>query len=109
MPKRYPCRKLKLERIDGVGRPTRPSALTSRGTGASLFRDKCVRPFAGDSQPCWVCGRDTQPFRSGCYTDLIMGHGRRQILWLGVTAHPTAEWIANQITQACGWDWTPVI
>ena len=33
---------------------------------------------------------------------LIMGHGRRQVLWFGVTAHPTAEWIANQITQACG-------
>src|SRR3954452_12141660 len=31
---------------------------------------------------------------------LIMGHGRRQVLWFGVTAHPTAEWIANQITQA---------
>jgi hypothetical protein len=35
---------------------------------------------------------------------LIMGHGRRQILWLGVTAHPTAEWIANQLTEACGWE-----
>jgi len=28
------------------------------------------------------------------YGLLIMGHGRRQILWFGVTAHPTAEWIA---------------
>jgi len=37
------------------------------------------------------------------YGLLIMGHGRRQVLWFGVTAHPTAEWIANQITQACGW------
>jgi hypothetical protein len=34
------------------------------------------------------------------YGLLIMGHGRRQILWLGVTAHPTAEWIANQLTEA---------
>ena len=38
---------------------------------------------------------------------LIMGYGRRQILWLGVTAHPTAEWIANQLTEACGWEQTP--
>jgi transposase InsO family protein len=36
-----------------------------------------------------------------------MGHGRRQILWFGVTAHPTAEWIANQITEACGWEQAP--
>jgi transposase InsO family protein len=41
------------------------------------------------------------------YGLLIMGHGRRQILWLGVTAHPTAEWIANQLTQACGWEQVP--
>jgi transposase InsO family protein len=41
------------------------------------------------------------------YGLLIMGHGRRQILWFGVTAHPTAEWIANQITHACGWEQTP--
>jgi hypothetical protein len=42
------------------------------------------------------------------YCLLIMGHGRRRILWLGVTAHPTAEWIANQITEACGWEQTPI-
>jgi transposase InsO family protein len=38
------------------------------------------------------------------YGLLIMGHGRRQILWLGVTTHPTAEWLANQLTAACGWE-----
>jgi hypothetical protein len=41
------------------------------------------------------------------YGFLIMGHGRRQILWFGVTAHPTAEWIANQVTEACGWEQAP--
>jgi hypothetical protein len=41
------------------------------------------------------------------YGLLIVGHGRRQILWFGVTAHPTAEWIANPLTQACGWEQIP--
>jgi transposase InsO family protein len=41
------------------------------------------------------------------YGLLIMGHGRRQILWLGVTTHPTAEWIANQLIAACGWEQLP--
>jgi hypothetical protein len=41
------------------------------------------------------------------YGLLIMGHGRRHILWFGVTTHPTAEWIANQLTEACGWEQLP--
>ena len=42
------------------------------------------------------------------YGLLIVSHSRRRILWLGVTAHPTAEWLANQLTQACGWDRAPL-
>jgi hypothetical protein len=41
------------------------------------------------------------------YGLLIMGHSRRHILWFGVTAHPTAEWIANQVTETCGWEQAP--
>ena len=41
------------------------------------------------------------------YGLLILQHGRRQILWLGVTAHPTAEWIACQLTEAYGWTAAP--
>jgi hypothetical protein len=37
------------------------------------------------------------------YGLLVLQHGRRQIQWLGVTAHPTAEWIARQLTEAYGW------
>ena len=41
------------------------------------------------------------------YGLLILQHGRRQILWLGVTAHPTAEWLARQLTEAYGWAAAP--
>jgi transposase InsO family protein len=41
------------------------------------------------------------------YGLLILQHDRRQILWLGVTAHPTAEWISRQLTEACGWKVQP--
>jgi hypothetical protein len=41
------------------------------------------------------------------YGLLIMHHDRRQILWLGVTAHPTAEWISHQLTEAYGWKVAP--
>ena len=30
---------------------------------------------------------------------LVLGHGRRQLLWFEVTRHPTAEWLARQITE----------
>ena len=31
---------------------------------------------------------------------LVLGHGRRKLLWFEVTHHPTAEWLARQITEA---------
>ena len=41
------------------------------------------------------------------YGMLILRHRRREILWLGVTAHPTAEWIGRQLTEAYGWTAAP--
>jgi len=41
------------------------------------------------------------------YGLLVMRHDRRHILWLGVTAHPTAQWIAQQVTEACRWESAP--
>ena len=41
------------------------------------------------------------------YGLLILQHGRRELLWVGVTAHPTAEWIARQLTEAYGWQRAP--
>src|SRR3954451_7091656 len=41
------------------------------------------------------------------YGLLVLRHRRRKIMWLGVTANPTAEWIARQLTEACGWEAAP--
>jgi len=38
---------------------------------------------------------------------IIIGHGRRQLLWFAVTRHPTAEWLAQQIIEAFPWDTAP--
>src|SRR5260221_10760899 len=41
------------------------------------------------------------------YGLLILHHDRRQILGLGVSAHPTDEWISHQLTEAHGWKVPP--
>jgi transposase InsO family protein len=41
------------------------------------------------------------------YGFLVLRHSRRELLWLGVTAHPSAEWIARQLTEAYGWQQSP--
>ena len=41
------------------------------------------------------------------YGLLILQHGRREILWLGTTTHPSAEWISRQLTEAYGWEQGP--
>ncbi len=38
---------------------------------------------------------------------LVLGHGRRRLLWFEVTRHPTAEWLAQQITEAFPWTSAP--
>ena len=38
---------------------------------------------------------------------LVLGHRRRHLLWFEVTRHPTAEWLARQITEAFPWASAP--
>ena len=37
----------------------------------------------------------------------VLGHARRRLLWFAVTRQPTAEWLAQQITEAFPWDSAP--
>jgi hypothetical protein len=38
------------------------------------------------------------------YALVIVRLDRRQLVWINVTQHPTAEWIARQLTEAFPWD-----
>jgi transposase InsO family protein len=41
------------------------------------------------------------------YAFVIVRLDRRDLVWINVTANPTAEWVARQITEAFPWDETP--
>src|SRR5712691_7576468 len=38
---------------------------------------------------------------------VVLGHAHRRLLWFAVTRQPTAEWLAQQITEAFPWDSAP--
>jgi hypothetical protein len=67
----------------------------------SLFarREGLATPGCGDLRFCRLVlssDRDAADVR-----------GRRQLLWIEVTRHPTAEWLARQITEAFPWTSAP--
>jgi hypothetical protein len=41
------------------------------------------------------------------YAFVIIRLDRRDLVWINVTAHPTAEWVARQITEAFPWNEAP--
>ena len=41
------------------------------------------------------------------YAFAIVRLDRRDLVWINVTANPTAEWVARQITEAFPWDGAP--
>ena len=41
------------------------------------------------------------------YAFAVVRLDRRELVWINVTANPTAEWIARQITEAFPWDEAP--
>jgi len=41
------------------------------------------------------------------YVTIILSHDRRKIIRAAVTEHPTAAWLARQVTEAFPWDTVP--
>ena len=41
------------------------------------------------------------------YACIIVRLDRRELVWISVTTHPTAEWVARQITEAFPWGEAP--
>jgi hypothetical protein len=75
-------------------------ALQSTWPGGGEGRHRAGGPFFAITPPAsprWTCLSCRQ----------FLWHPRRRIMWLGVTANPTAEWIARQLTEACGWEAVP--
>ena len=55
----------------------------------------------------WICLLSRPLTFKLLYCLVIIHHGRRQLLSFSVTYHPTAEWVAWQITEAFPWDEAP--
>jgi hypothetical protein len=52
---------------------------------------------------CFVLAVLASPFKS----KLRLEAENADLVWINVTTHPTAEWVARQITEAFPWDGAP--
>ena len=80
-----------------VTRPSKPPSQTWK---------TFLRNHAGAIAAIDMCVVPTLSFDL-LFAFLVLGHGRRQLPWIEVTRHSTAEWLARQITEAFPWTSTP--
>jgi transposase InsO family protein len=55
----------------------------------------------------WTCSWSQLIGFNLLYVLVIVRLARRELVWINVTAYPTAEWIARQITEAFPWNEAP--
>jgi transposase InsO family protein len=92
--------RLRDRRIDGL----QVHDLASRAP--SQTRRTFLRNHADAIAAIDLCVVPTLTFEC-LFAFLVVGHGRRQLLWFAVTRHPTAEWLAQQIVEAFPWNTAP--
>jgi len=68
---------------------------------ANLSTESCVEHCSHGLVRCPTIG-----FKL-LYGFVIVRLDRRELVWINVTANPTAEWVARQITEAFPWNKTP--
>jgi transposase InsO family protein len=85
----------------GVGRTTVAKYMAKRRRPPSQGRKVFLHIHADAIAWMDMFVASTISFRL-LYGLLIQRQARRELLWLGVTAHPNAEWITRQLTEACG-------
>jgi Integrase core domain len=57
--------------------------------------------------PPWTCSLFRRSVSTCSMRSSLSGSDRRDLVWINVTANPTAEWVARQITEAFPWDEAP--
>ena len=68
---------------------------------ANLSTESCVEHCSHGLVRCPTIG-----FKL-LYGFVIVRLDRRELVWINVTANPTAEWVARQITEAFPWNKAP--
>ena len=77
-----------------------------RGSPSQSWPGTFLRNHADAIAAIDLCVVPTLTFEC-LFAFLVVGHGRRQLLWFAVTRHPTADWLAQQIVEAFPWDTAP--
>ena len=89
-----------------VGQTTVAKYMARRGQPPSQGWKTFLRNYADGIASMDLFVVPTISFRL-LYVFLILQHSRRELVWLGVTARPSAHWIARQLTEAYGWQQPP--
>jgi transposase InsO family protein len=89
---------------------SRRSIQRYRGCGPAHPPSQTWRTFlAGHAHQLWaadLCTVQTLTFKT-LYVLVLIAHGRRALVHVAVTAHPTAAWIWRQLVEATAWGRRP--